>query len=72
MNATVRGVQSVGVQACSKHFIANEQETQRTRATNSNGTMIEAVSSNVDDRTLRELYVWPFADAVKAGTSGVM
>ncbi|KAI1758515.1 glycoside hydrolase family 3 protein [Hypoxylon sp. FL1150] len=72
MNASVTGIQSTGVQACSKHLIANEQELQRTSSTADDGTEIEAISSNVDDRTLHELYLWPFADAVKAGTSTVM
>lgn len=72
MNASVSGVQSVGVQACAKHFIGNEQETQRTLTTSDNGTVVAAVSANVDDRTLHELYLWPFANAVKAGTSCVM
>lgn len=30
------------------------------------------MSSNVDDRTIHELYLWPFADAVKAGVASVM
>ncbi|RGP70242.1 udp-glucose,sterol transferase [Fusarium sporotrichioides] len=72
MNASVSGIQSVGVQACSKHFIGNEQETQRTRTTKEDGTVIEALSSNIDERTLHELYLWPFADAVKAGTASIM
>ncbi|KAI0914162.1 glycoside hydrolase family 3 protein [Ustulina deusta] len=71
MNASVMGLQSAGVQASSKHIAANEQETQRTSMT-SNGNVIEAISSNVDDRTLHELYLWPFANAVKAGTSTIM
>ncbi|KAH0156607.1 glycoside hydrolase family 3 protein, partial [Aureobasidium melanogenum] len=29
-------------------------------------------SSNLDDQTLHEFYVWPFADAVKAGVASVM
>ncbi|EXA35986.1 hypothetical protein FOVG_13102 [Fusarium oxysporum f. sp. pisi HDV247] len=33
MHASVSGIQSVGVQACSKHLIGNEQETQRTQTT---------------------------------------
>lgn len=33
---------------------------------------IEAISSNIDDRTLHEFYLWPFQDAVKAGTVNVM
>ncbi|KAH6896530.1 glycoside hydrolase superfamily [Thelonectria olida] len=72
MRASVLGIQSVGVQACSKHYIGNEQETQRTSTTQDNGTVIDAVSSNIDDRTLHELYLWPFADAVRAGTAGIM
>jgi beta-glucosidase-like glycosyl hydrolase len=28
----------------------------------------QALSSNIDDKTLHELYLWPFADAVRAGT----
>lgn len=72
MNASVSGIQSTGVQACSKHLVANEQELQRTSSTAEDGTAIEAISSNVDDRTLHELYLWPFADAVKAGTSTIM
>ncbi|KXH29853.1 hypothetical protein CNYM01_02904 [Colletotrichum nymphaeae SA-01] len=72
MNASVIGIQSVGVQACSKHFIANEQEGQRTSTISDDGTTIEAISSDIDDRTLHELYLWPFANAVKAGTASIM
>lgn len=32
----------------------------------------ESLSSNVDDKTLHELYLWPFADAVKSGLGSVM
>jgi beta-glucosidase len=72
MNATVSGIEYVGVQTCSKHYVGNEQENQRTRTVSANGTITEALSSNIDDRTLHELYIWPFADAVKAGTASVM
>ena len=72
MNFTIHGMQDAGVQSCSKHFIGNEQETQRSNTVSPDGTVIEAISSNIDDRTLHELYLWPFADAVKAGTSSVM
>ncbi|KAK1470419.1 beta-glucosidase [Colletotrichum tamarilloi] len=68
---TITGMQSTGVQTCSKHYIANEQETQRSNTT-VNGTVIEAISSNVDDRTVHELYLWPFANAIKAGTTSIM
>lgn len=30
------------------------------------------MSSNIDDKTMHELYAWPFADAVKAGLGSVM
>ncbi|KAM5384607.1 hypothetical protein ACJZ2D_001352 [Fusarium nematophilum] len=61
VRVSVLGSQSVGVQTCAKHLIGNEQETHRN-----------AISSNIDDRTLHELYLWPFADAVKAGTTSIM
>ncbi|KAF5698493.1 glycosyl hydrolase family 3 n terminal domain-containing protein [Fusarium mundagurra] len=72
MAATVRGVQAVGVQACSKHYIGNEQETQRSNSFLENGTEIMGISSNIDDRTLHELYLWPFAEAIQAGSSSIM
>jgi len=31
-----------------------------------------ALSANVDDRALHEVYAWPFADAVRAGVAAVM
>ncbi|PQE33069.1 glycosyl hydrolase family 3 N terminal domain-containing protein [Rutstroemia sp. NJR-2017a WRK4] len=36
------------------------------------GTEIKGISANIDDRTLHELYLWPFADAVRSGTTSVM
>ncbi|KAF9872364.1 glycosyl hydrolase family 3 N terminal domain-containing protein [Colletotrichum karsti] len=72
MRLTIRGMQDAGVQACAKHFIGNEQETQRTNSWLQNGTEIAAISSNIDDRTLHELYLWPFADSVRAGVASVM
>jgi beta-glucosidase len=72
MNATVSGIQSTGVQACSKHYVGNEQETQRTATIDGNVTTVEAISANIDDRILHELYIWPFASAVHAGTSSIM
>lgn len=72
MQATIYGAQSVGVQTSSKHYIGNEQETQRSQEKSDDGTIVEGVSSNLDDRTLHELYLWPFADAVRAGTTSIM
>ncbi|KAF4122041.1 beta-glucosidase [Geosmithia morbida] len=59
--ASVAAIQAAGVQATIKHFIANEQETSR---------MI--ISSNVDDKTMHEIYLWPFYDAVHAGVAAAM
>ncbi|KAK7715168.1 hypothetical protein SLS64_003865 [Diaporthe eres] len=64
---TVVGVQSTGVITSVKHFIGNEQETYR----NPDGN-VSSVSSNIDDKTIHELYLWPFQDAVKAGTGNIM
>ncbi|KAL5611744.1 hypothetical protein BROUX41_000681 [Berkeleyomyces rouxiae] len=67
VSQTVKGHQDAGVMASTKHFIANEQETYRWPQNN-----IEAISANIDDRALHEFYLWPFQDAVKAGTANVM
>lgn len=72
MEATVNGFHHSGVQTCSKHYIGNEQETQRNNSTLPNGNKVNAISANIDDRTLHELYLWPFAQAVKAGTTSIM
>jgi beta-glucosidase-like glycosyl hydrolase len=61
MTNAIKGMQDAGVQACAKHYIGNEQERNR-----------ETMSSNIDDRTLHELYLWPFADSVKAGVASFM
>lgn len=33
---------------------------------------IESLSTNIDDKTMHELYLWPFQDAVHAGAGSVM
>ncbi|KAL1962272.1 hypothetical protein VTN77DRAFT_9862 [Rasamsonia byssochlamydoides] len=68
---TIEGIQSQNVQACGKHYIGYEQETQRNPSA-VDGVTIEAVSSNIDDRTIHELYLWPFAEGVKAGLASIM
>ncbi|KAH7234426.1 glycoside hydrolase superfamily [Fusarium solani] len=64
---SIIGHQDAGVIANVKHFIANEQETFRRPYFG-----IEAVSSNIDDKTLHEYYLWPFVDSVRAGVASVM
>ena len=60
--AYVRGVQSGGVAATVKHFVANDSETHRF-----------TVDAVVDERMLRELYLAPFEAIVReAGVWAVM
>ncbi|MFC6864893.1 beta-glucosidase [Halomicroarcula sp. GCM10025817] len=60
-SALVSGIESEDVVATVKHYVANNQETHRT-----------SVSADVDERTLRELYLPPFRAAVEAGAGSVM
>ena len=47
MRETIQGIQDSGVIATAKHFIMNEQEHYR-----------DFIHSNVDDKTMHELYLW--------------
>ncbi|KAF4784956.1 beta-glucosidase [Colletotrichum scovillei] len=64
---TIIGHQEAGVIANLKHFIGNEQETFRRPYFG-----VEAASSNIDDKTLHEFYLWPFVDGVRAGAASIM
>jgi beta-glucosidase len=66
---TIQGIQSQGVMATAKHWVGNEQE--HFRQSGEWGTQ-NAISSNIDDRTLHEIYGWPFQDSVRAGVASVM
>ncbi|MGB8818308.1 MAG: glycoside hydrolase family 3 C-terminal domain-containing protein [Rhizobiaceae bacterium] len=58
----VKGMQQHGISATIKHYAGNESEIKRT--TN---------SSEIDERSLREIYLVPFEMAVKqGGTWGIM
>uniref|UniRef100_UPI003CC92269 beta-glucosidase n=1 Tax=Thermoascus aurantiacus TaxID=5087 RepID=UPI003CC92269 len=74
MAETIKGIQDAGVIACAKHFIGNEMEhfRQASEAVGYGFDITESVSSNIDDKTLHELYLWPFADAVRAGVGSFM
>jgi beta-glucosidase len=54
--AYIEGLQSRGVGATVKHFIGNESEYER-----------HTMSSDIDERALREIYMPPFEAAVKRG-----
>lgn len=70
----VEGIQEAGVIACAKHYIANEQEhfRQVSDAVLAGYELDDAISANVDDKTMHELYNWPFVDAVHAGVGSIM
>ncbi|KAL4781303.1 glycoside hydrolase superfamily [Aspergillus varians] len=66
---TIRGIQSNGVMATAKHFLMNEQE--HFRQPNEWGIPY-ALSSNVGDRALHEVFLWPFAESIRADVASVM
>ncbi|VUC22139.1 unnamed protein product [Clonostachys rosea] len=53
--AYIKGVQEEGVGACMKHYVANDQETRRFN-----------MDEQIDERTLREIYLKPFHMALQA------
>ena len=53
--AYINGIQRSGAGACIKHFVANDQEFERT-----------SMSSEVAERPLREIYLEPFRLAMRA------
>ena len=66
---TIKGIQDQGVMATAKHLIGNEQEHFRQSY---EWFLPNSLSSNIDDRTLHEIYLWPFADSVRAGVASIM
>ncbi|MBN2164185.1 MAG: glycoside hydrolase family 3 C-terminal domain-containing protein [Pontiellaceae bacterium] len=52
----IHGVQSEGVAACAKHYVANSQEIERS-----------SISEVVDERTLHEIYFPAFKASVEEG-----
>lgn len=76
---TVAGMNAAGTIAVGKHFVLYEQEHFRQviewNSYDLPGVtfnITEPYSSNADDRTLHELYLWPWYDAVHDGMAAVM
>jgi beta-glucosidase len=57
----INGIQSQGVMACVKHFVANNEDYDRHR-----------VSSEIDLKTLNEIYFPPFKAAVQEANVGAI
>eukprot|EP01113_Clastostelium_recurvatum_P010928 TRINITY_DN1548_c0_g1_i1.p1 TRINITY_DN1548_c0_g1~~TRINITY_DN1548_c0_g1_i1.p1 ORF type:complete len:277 (-),score=36.09 TRINITY_DN1548_c0_g1_i1:89-919(-) len=57
----ILGIQSTKVMASAKHMVGNEQQNYQYTA-----------SSAIDDRTMHEVYGWPFLRAVQANISSIM
>ena len=57
----IRGVQDQGIIANAKHWVDNNQETNRN-----------TVDSHVDERTQHEIYYTPFEGAIEAGVGSFM
>jgi len=58
VSETIRGIQDAGVIACTKHYILNEQEHFRQPSSVDGIGAVDGISSNIDDKTLHELYLW--------------
>ncbi|KAJ7181505.1 putative beta-glucosidase [Mycena crocata] len=75
---SVKYAQEQGVITCAKHYIAYEQETYRNVYNITEEYSVFPpfqqlpISSNFDDKTAHEVYLWPFAEAVRAGTGSIM
>ena len=55
----IKAIQSTGVMACAKHYVGNDQETNRKNST-----------SNIPEQALWEIYIEPFYRSVKDGDVG--
>lgn len=59
--AWIGGLQSTGTGSCAKHLVCNDSETSR-----------DTMNVEVDERTLREVYLLPFEFAAAAGCAGML
>lgn len=71
----IKGLQEEGIVAVARHLVGNEQEHFRqVNEWNVNGwdKLQKSISSNIGDRTMHEIFLWPFADAIHAGVGGII
>jgi beta-glucosidase len=61
VSAEVSGIQSQQLMATTKHYLCNDQEINRA-----------SINVQVDERTLREIYLPPFEGAVKLGGTAAL
>jgi beta-glucosidase len=61
VTGTVQGIQSEGTIGEPKHYVANNQEIDRT-----------TIDEHIDERTLREIYLPAFETSVKKGRAGAV
>ncbi|ORY35747.1 glycoside hydrolase superfamily [Naematelia encephala] len=71
---SVRGMQESGLITCAKHYFLYEQEPVCYGPIDDQGgrTGCVQVSAEVDDKTMRELYLPSFVETVRAGTGSIM
>lgn len=73
--ATVEGIQDEGVISCVRHLVGNEQEHFRQVGEwDDEGwdKLRRSLSANIGDRAMHEVYLWPFADTIRAGAGSIM
>jgi beta-glucosidase len=61
VKGAIDGIQSQGVIANAKHFVLNNQETNRN-----------SIDVQIDERTLYEIYLPPFKGAIDANVGSFM
>ncbi|ODN90828.1 hypothetical protein L198_06145 [Cryptococcus wingfieldii CBS 7118] len=71
---TTRALQSTGLITSAKHYILYEQEPACDGPPDPNGgtTGCVDISSDIDEKTFREVYLPSFSEAVRAGTGSIM
>jgi beta-glucosidase len=69
----INGMQSQEVMATTKHYACNDQEINRGPTNDFDPTTLPTMNVQVDERTLREIYLPPYESAVKLGhTAAIM